>query len=259
MVVAAGVIGVMIGLVALRLSGDYLAIVTLFVGQAFVEVVNNVDPGTLGGVNGIYGLDSVHSFGAQITTPMGYYYLALIMVALLAGILHLLDTSRTGRAWRALQDDPLAAEAMTIPVSKLKVMAFSFSAMVGALAGTVFAANQSNVFPTNFNSNILILIYACLVLGGVGSIAGAILGGILVTVGEQMLSSPTDAGYLFYGLILLTVCGQGPPLAPRWRRCWRGWSRSASRCTRSSARSPHRRWPAPPAAPAGSARRCATT
>ena len=204
-VVAAGVIGVMIGLVALRLSGDYLAIVTLFVGQAFVEVVNNVDPGTLGGVNGIYGLDSVHSFGAQITTPMGYYYLALIMVALLAGVLHLLDTSRTGRAWRALQDDPLAAEAMTIPVSKLKVMAFSFSAMVGALAGTVFAANQSNVFPTNFNSNILILIYACLVLGGVGSIAGAILGGILVTVGEQMLSSPTDAGYLFYGLILLAV------------------------------------------------------
>jgi ABC-type branched-subunit amino acid transport system permease subunit len=203
--VAAGVVGVVIGLVALRLSGDYLAIVTLFVGQAFVEVVNNVDPGTLGGVNGLYGLDSFHSFGASITTPMGYYYLALIMVAILAAILHLLDTSRTGRAWRALQDDPLAAGAMTIPVNKLKVMAFSFSAVVGALAGTVFAAQQDNVFPTNFTSNILILIYACLVLGGVGSVAGAILGGVVVTVGENMLSSPTDAGYLFYGLILLTL------------------------------------------------------
>jgi ABC-type branched-subunit amino acid transport system permease subunit len=203
--VAAGVVGVVIGLVALRLSGDYLAIVTLFVGQAFMEVVNNVDPGTLGGVNGLYGLDSFHSFGASITTPMGYYYLALVMVAILAAILHLLDTSRTGRAWRALQDDPLAAGAMTIPVNKLKVMAFSFSAIVGALAGTVFAAQQDNVFPTNFTSNILILIYACLVLGGVGSIAGAILGGLVVTVGENMLSSPTDAGYLFYGLILLTL------------------------------------------------------
>jgi branched-chain amino acid transport system permease protein len=211
--VAAGVVGVVIGLVALRLSGDYLAIVTLFVGQAFMEAVNNIDPSTLGGVNGLYGLDPIHSFGASISTPMGYYYLALILTALVAGILHLLDTSRTGRAWRALQDDPLAAGAMTIPVNKLKVMAFSFSAIVGALAGTVFAAQQDNVFPTNFTSNILILIYACLVLGGVGSIAGAILGGLVVTVGENMLSSPTDAGYLFYGLILLTVAVRVRP----WR------------------------------------------
>ena len=90
-------------------------------------------------------------------------------------------------------------------MNKLKVMAFSFGAMVGALAGTVFAAEQNTVFPTNFTANILILIYACLVLGGVGSIAGAILGGLVVTIGEQMLSSPNDAGYLFYGLILLTL------------------------------------------------------
>ncbi len=210
---AAGTVGVVIGLIALRLSGDYLAIVTLFVGQAFVEVVNNIDPGTLGGVNGLYGLDSFHSFGVSITTPVGFYYLALGIVAILAAILRLLDTSRTGRAWRALQDDPLAAGAMTIPVNKLKVMAFSFSAMVGALAGTMFAAQQNNVFPTNFTANILILIYACLVLGGVGSIAGAILGGVVVTVGEQMLSSPTDAGYLFYGLILLTLLARVRP----WR------------------------------------------
>jgi hypothetical protein len=84
-------------------------------------------------------------------------------------------------------------------------MAVSFGAIVGALAGTIFAAQQDNVFPTNFTANILILIYACLVLGGAGSIAGAVLGGILVTAGEQMVSSPTDAGYLFYGLILLAL------------------------------------------------------
>jgi branched-chain amino acid transport system permease protein len=204
-ILIAGVVGVVIGLIALRLSGDYLAIVTLFVGQAFMEVVNNVDPGTLGGVNGIFGLDSLHSFGSQVTSPLGYYYLALVMTVVLAGILHLLDTSRTGRAWRALRDDPLAASAMTIPVNKLKVMAFSFGAMVGALAGTLFAAEQNTVFPTNFTANILILIYACLVLGGVGSIAGAIAGGLVVTIGEQMLSSPNDAGYLFYGLILVVL------------------------------------------------------
>jgi ABC-type branched-subunit amino acid transport system permease subunit len=203
--VAAGVMGVIIGLIALRLEGDYLAIVTLFVGQAFMEVVNNVDPGTLGGVNGIFGLDSPHGFSGSITTPRGYYILALIILAVLAAILHLLDTSRTGRAWRALKDDPLAAQAMTMPVNKLKVMAFSFGAVVGALGGTLFAAQNSSVFPTNFTANILILIYACLVLGGVGSIAGAITGGIVVTVVEQMLSSPKDSAYLFYGLVLLAL------------------------------------------------------
>jgi ABC-type branched-subunit amino acid transport system permease subunit len=204
-VVAGGVVGVLIGLIALRLEGDYLAIVTLFVGQAFVEVVNNVDPGTLGGVNGIFSIDPLHGLSGNVSTPRGYYLVALLIIVGLAAILHLLDTSRTGRAWRALRDDPLAASAMTIPVNKLKVMAFSFSAAIGALGGTLFAAQTSSVFPTNFTESILILIFACLVLGGAGSIAGAIAGGIIVWTLEQMLGSPTDAGYLFYGLILLTL------------------------------------------------------
>jgi ABC-type branched-subunit amino acid transport system permease subunit len=203
--VAAGVVGVVIGLIALRLDGDYLAIVTLFVGQAFMEVVNNVDPGTFGGVNGLFDLDPLHDFGAHVSSTLGYYYVTLVALVLVAAVLRLLDTSRTGRAWRALRDDPLAAAAMTIPVNRLKVMAFSFGAIVGALAGVLFAAQQSTVFPTNFTPNILILIYACLVLGGVGSITGAIVGGVAVTVAEQMLSSPTDAGYLFYGLILVAL------------------------------------------------------
>jgi len=201
----AGVFGALIGLMALRVSGDYLAIVTLFVGQAFMEVVNNVDTGTLGGVNGLFGLDPVHSFGGQIVTPNGYYYLALLVTVGLLAFLHLLDESRTGRAWRAVREDELAAKAMTIPVGAVKVMAISFGAIVAALAGTIFAAQQDNVFPTNFTANILILIYACLVLGGAGSLAGAVLGGIVVTAGEQMVSSPTDAGYLFYGLIVLAL------------------------------------------------------
>ena len=65
-------------------------------------MVNNVDTGTLGGVNGLFGLDPIHDFGGQITTTRGYFRLALIFFVVLAGILHLLDTSRTGRAWRAL-------------------------------------------------------------------------------------------------------------------------------------------------------------
>jgi branched-chain amino acid transport system permease protein len=203
--VGVGLVGLLIGLVALRLDGDYLAIVTLFVGLAFVEIVTNVKPSVLGGPTGITALDPLHGFHHQVTTVLGYYYVTFGAVVVVAAALHMLDTSRTGRAWRALRDDPLAARAMTIPVNRLKVMAFSFGAMVGALAGVLFAAQQASVFPTNFNANVLILIYACLVLGGVGSIAGAIVGGIVVTVAEQMLSSPTDSSYLFYGLILLAL------------------------------------------------------
>lgn len=211
---AAAVFGALIGLATLRVSGDYLAIVTLFVGEAFMEAVNNVDPGTLGGVNGLYNLDPVHGFGGQITTVGGYFYLALVCTAVLVALMHLLDESRTGRAWRAVREDELAAEAMTVPTGALKVMAITFGAVVGALAGVIFAAQQASVFPTDFTENILILIYACLVLGGSGSIAGAVLGGIVVTAGEQMVSSPADAGWLFYGLIALGLLFK---LRPWWR------------------------------------------
>lgn len=209
--VFAALIGLAIGLVSLRLGGDYLAIVTLFFGIAFAEAVNNVAQAHLGGPDGIVALQPFHAFGGQIGSTIGYYYIALIFLLVLMAMLHLLDTSRTGRAWRAVRDDPLAAQVMTVPVNTVKVMAFVFGAVVAALAGTVFAAQQSNVFSTNFGSPILIVFYACLVLGGVGSIAGAVLGGVLVTVLQQMLASPTDAGYLFYGLIVVALLARVRP------------------------------------------------
>jgi ABC-type branched-subunit amino acid transport system permease subunit len=87
--------------------------------------------------------------------------------------------------------------------------------MVAALAGTVFASQQSNVFPTNFDTSFLILIYAALILGGAGSIAGAILGALVVEITlDGFLRSPTEAGYIFYGLILLTLIVKLRP----WRR-----------------------------------------
>jgi ABC-type branched-subunit amino acid transport system permease subunit len=210
-VVGVGLLGLLIGLVALRLSGDYLAIVTLFVGQAFAEAVNNVAPGTLGGADGLFGLKGFHVGSAIIGSTLGYYWFAVIVLLILMALLHLLDTSRTGRAWRALRDDPLAAEVMTIPVNKVKVMAFTFGAIVAALAGTIFAAQQSSVFSTNFSAQTLILIYACLVLGGAGSIAGAVLGGLVVTVAQQLLSSPIDSAYLFYGILVIVLIARVRP------------------------------------------------
>jgi branched-chain amino acid transport system permease protein len=204
--VAAAILGLLVGLPSRRLIGDYLAIVTLFFGEAFVEFTNNVAPTKLGGPNGIFGLDPIKGFGSQITTNKGYFYLLLILLGLSMAVLRLLDTSRTGRAWRAVREDPLAASLMTIPVNRVKLMAFMFGAMVAAMAGAVFAAQQTSVFPTDFDTTFLILIYAGLILGGAGSIGGAVLGGVVITIVlDGFLRSPTEAGYIFYGVILLTM------------------------------------------------------
>jgi ABC-type branched-subunit amino acid transport system permease subunit len=213
--IGAAVLGLLVGWPSRRLIGDYLAIVTLFLGEAFVEFTNNVAPSVLGGPNGIVGIDPISVFGHQITTNGGYYYLLVVVLVLTMALLRLLDTSRTGRAWRAVHDDPLAAASMTIPVNRVKLMAFAFGAVVAALVGTIFAAQQISVFPTDFDTPILILIYAGLILGGAGSIAGAATGALVVMViYEGLLRSPTYSGYLFYGLILLTLVVKLRP----WRR-----------------------------------------
>jgi ABC-type branched-subunit amino acid transport system permease subunit len=213
--IGAAVLGLLVGWPSRRLIGDYLAIVTLFFGEAFVEFTNNVAPSVLGGPNGIVGIDPIRGFGAQVNSNTGYYYLLVILAVVTMAVLRLLDTSRTGRAWRAVREDPLAAAAMTIPVNRVKLMAFALGAMVAALAGTIFAAQQISVFPTDFDTPILILVYAALVLGGAGSIAGAATGALVVMIiYDGVLRNATYAGYLFYGLILLTLLVRLRP----WRR-----------------------------------------
>ena len=132
---AAAALGLIVGWPSRRLIGDYLAIVTLFFGEAFVEFTNNVAPSKLGGPNGIPGVDPMNSCGIQLTTDAGYYYLLVIVLVATMAVLRLLETSRTGRAWQAVREDSLAAAAMTIPVNRVKLMAFAFGAMVAALAG----------------------------------------------------------------------------------------------------------------------------
>jgi branched-chain amino acid transport system permease protein len=213
--IAAALLGLGVGLPSRRLIGDYLAIVTLFFGEAFVEFTNNVAPSKLGGPDGIPGIDPIRAFGWQLVSNYGYYYLLVIVLVVVMGVLRLLETSRTGRAWRAVREDPLAAASMTIPVNRVKLAAFAAGAVVAALAGTIYAAQQASVFPTDFDTPILILIYAGLILGGAGSIAGAALGALVVMIiYDGLLRSSAEAGYLFYGLILLTLLVKLRP----WRK-----------------------------------------
>ena len=205
------VIGLFLGSSSRRLLGDYLAIVTLFFGQAFVVFTNSADPyGITNGSNGLGNIDPLHfsAFGVHLTvsSTRGYYWFLFGCVILVLIVVHLISESRTGRAWKASREDPLAAEMMGMPVNRLKIMAFSFGAAIAGLAGSVFAAAQTGAFPQNFGTQVLILIYAVVILGGAGSLTGMLAGATAIIVSFQVLDStspPNNARTLFYlGLIV---------------------------------------------------------
>jgi branched-chain amino acid transport system permease protein len=218
-VLGTALVGLVLGLTSRRLLGDYLAIVTLFFGQAFVAFVNNANPkvageGLTGGPNGIPGVDPLNFFGYELHSIKQYYFLLLIVFSLAAAGLYLLNASRTGRSWRALREDPLAAEAMSIPVFRLKIMAFMFGAGTAGLTGCIFAAIQTGVVAGNFDVALLITLYAIIILGGLGSIAGVLIGAIVINVTFQFLAPQNDVPelkrWLFYGVIVLVVARLRP-------------------------------------------------
>ena len=223
-VVASALLGLLLGLPSWRLVGDYLAITTLFFAQIFVELAINLDrinvpwsDNTLnltGGPNGIPGVDPMDIFGIEFLRVRDYFFLLLVVLALVVVGLHFLNDSRTGRAWRAIREDPLAAELMTTPVNRMKLLAFAMGAAIAGLTGAIFSAVQVGVFPQNFEVTLLIMIYAALILGGAGSIQGAILGAIVVGAVPEILRTPENARYLFYGAVIAVLVATVRP----WKR-----------------------------------------
>ncbi|MFL5923632.1 MAG: branched-chain amino acid ABC transporter permease [Gaiellaceae bacterium] len=210
-VVVCAVLGLFLGSSSRRLLGDYLAIVTLFFGQAFVVFTNAADPyGITNGSNGLANVAPLSFFGGHLTidTTRGYYWFLLGCVVVVLVVLYCISESRTGRAWKASREDPLAAELMGMPVNRLKIMAFSLGAAIAGLAGSVFAAAQTGAFPQNFSTQVLILIYAVVILGGTGSLTGMIVGAIAIIASNQVLDStspPNVARVLFYGALIAAV------------------------------------------------------
>ena len=222
-VVIGALLGLLVGLPSWRLSGDYLAIVTLFVYQIFISLVTNghdlfgVD--LTGGVNGISNLDPFDLFGIEIVVSKdgifnsNYVYVALGVFLVVFTALYLINHSRIGRAWRALREDELAAELMGMPTDWLKLLAFAFGAAVAALTGGLFASLKVGVFPETFSLTLLITVYAMLILGGVGSQTGAVLGAVLVYVFLEALRDPDVSGWVFYLTLVLALLIL---VRPRW-------------------------------------------
>jgi branched-chain amino acid transport system permease protein len=208
-VVAVGAVaGFLVGLPSRRLTGDYLAIVTLFFLQLFQTLTTNGDNAfghnITGGPFGIINVDPFSFFGHDLTIQhqgvfaVSYLYLALGCFAVVYVALRFVDRSRTGRAWRSLREDPLAAEAMGMPVNWLKLMSFSFGAAVAAFTGSLFVAQSASVFPLAFYFVLLITVYTMVILGGSGSQAGVVFGAVIIGPLLEMLRDPGKSRILFY-------------------------------------------------------------
>jgi ABC-type branched-subunit amino acid transport system permease subunit len=222
-ILIAALAGLFLGLPSRRLLGDYLAIVTLFFGQAFVVFVNNANrinfpflghTDLTGGANGLDSIDPLNVFGWKVNTTKDFYFFTLGAFALVMVLLYFVNESRTGRAWRALREDPLAAEVMSMPVNRLKLMAFVFGAGIAGFAGSIYGAVQTGAFPGDFDVGLLITVYAIVILGGAGSLAGVVIGALIVNGVPELLRDPNEAEWVFYTAVVLLIVTRIRP----WRR-----------------------------------------
>jgi branched-chain amino acid transport system permease protein len=195
-VLAAGLAGVLLGLPVLRLRGDYLAIVTLGFGEVIRVLANNLDkPVNL--TNGPKGITPIArpplffqpvldalglSASPVVLYPLYFYFLVLGIVGLTILVNRRLEDSYIGRAWEAIREDELAAVSMGVPLVRMKLLAFACGASFAGAMGALFSAKQVFINPESFTFLESIGVLAMVILGGMGSIPGAILGATIVTV-----------------------------------------------------------------------------
>lgn len=234
-VIVAMAAGFILGVPTLRLRGDYLAIVTLGFHEIVRQGANNL---TI--TNGSRGIAQIPSpvinlpfWKLEFGLDAEYYWWFLLIPSILLAVIMIrhLDNSRVGRYWAAIREDEVAAAAMGVPVTKMKVLAFVIGASVSGVAGWIYAVKFGYIAPNSFPLLLSILVLCSVVIGGLGSIAGAVLGAVLVTTlpeivrelsGEdEVLGFDIEAGRIaVFGVLLIIVMIYRPGglLAARRRR-----------------------------------------
>ncbi len=207
--------GIIIGGPTLRLRSDYLAIVTLGFGEIIRITANNLD--VTGGPSGIHGIptwsfgdwsfrDGLDLFGLHFSGTVLFYYFVAIVVATV-GIVGVgrLARGRMGRAWKAVRDDEDAAEAMGINTYFTKISAYIIGAVWAGLAGQLMATHLTAISPNSFHFLYSALILMAVVLGGMGSTPGVIIGGLFVSLAPELLREFAEWRYLIFGVLLVVV------------------------------------------------------
>ncbi len=200
----ASAFAVLLGLPTLRLRGDYFAIVTLGLGEITRIILTNWDSVT-NGPNGIARIGRPVLAGYTLRTTLDFYYLILFIAIVTAFAMHRLMDSRIGRAWIAIREDETAAEAMGINTFRLKLLAFVLGSAWAGLVGVFFAAKMAFVSPESFTFFESVLILCMVVLGGMGSIPGIILGAILLIALPEIFREFQDYRMLAFGVALVLM------------------------------------------------------
>ena len=201
---AAAVSAVLLGMPTLRLRGDYFAIVTLGLGEITRIVLNNWDSMT-GGPNGISKIGRPVIAGYELHTTLDFYYLILLLVIITIFAMQRLIASRIGRAWIAIREDEVAAEAMGVNTYRMKLLAFVLASAWAGIAGVFFSAKMAFVSPESFTFFESVLILCMVVLGGMGSIPGIILGALLLITLPEIFRDFQDYRMLAFGVALVLM------------------------------------------------------
>jgi len=206
-VIVTALFGVLIGAPTLRLGGDYLAIVTLGFGEITYLLLLNLDRpvNITNGPSGIIGIDPPALFGHVATDNTQYYYLFLGMLALVLLASRRLQHSRIGWAWQAIREDELAARTMGINTMVAKLQAFAVGASFAGFAGALLASWQRSVFPENFLFTESINVLAMVIIGGMGSLAGVILGAAIIVALPEIFREFQSYRLLVFGLMLMVL------------------------------------------------------
>lgn len=195
-----GVCGLALGLPSLRLPGFYFAMATM----AFALIVNELllaQVDLTGGGVGLMG----PGYPAPFDTPEGFYYLALLLAALITLLSWNIARSMWGRVLISVRDNPVAAASVGVPVFRAKLVVFIFSGVTAGVSGALFASLQSYITPETFVFDLSMFFFVCIIIGGKGSILGPLVGTIVLTALPEMVASLAKLGNFFYGVLLLIV------------------------------------------------------
>jgi len=198
--------GVMLGVPVLGIRGDYLAIATLGFGEIIrLLVLSDFLRPWLGGSQGILEIPKPRIFGLELATPQQIFYVTVAFCVVVAYIAWRLRDSRIGRAWIAIREDEDVAAAMGINLINAKLLAFGIGASFAGIAGAIFASMVSSVFPHSFNLFISINVLALLIVGGLGSLPGVVVGSLVLIGLPELLREFSEYRLLVYGAALVAM------------------------------------------------------
>lgn len=207
MVIAAVVVSLLaflIGFPVLKLKGHYLAMATLGLGIIIYIVFNEAVDQT-GGPSGLSGIPNLSLFGITFDTDFKNYYLIWTVTLITMGVSLNLVHSRIGRALRSIHDSEVAARVMGVNARLLKVQIFALSACISAVAGSLYAHTMTFIAPASFGFNFSVELVTMVIIGGLASIYGSLLGAALLTVLPEMLRAFQDYDIIVYGVLLIVM------------------------------------------------------